>query len=507
MLNLAPESAARAAILLLPVLLSACGGGSSDQATSSTASVEATTPGTTPFIDMVKLAGTGLSSISAIRYIVSPKPGATAQPVTVTYTISALARRGYEVTSDGALTVPIFGLYSGYANTLTLQLGFRDGSVKTLPLTIESASYSDPTGIYAQPTILVKRDASSALGFNYFAIKSGDGTPVVIDTDGEIRWVGTGLSNSGASVFKNAGFIVGEPNSVNVSRLELDGTLSTGTVDDATFVNFHHNIDPGKVGSLAEFTTNVAGISNVATTAAEITASGHVLAKWDFAALISAYMSAHGDDPTQFVRSGVDWFHMNATAYDRRDNSLIASSRENFVIKVDYDTGEIIWILGDPTKYWYTFPSLRAKAITVQDGGLYPIGQHGISITRDGLLLLFNDGLGSLNQPIGAPAGASRNYSVVSGYSIDSARLTAREAWSFDYGHTIYSDICSSAYQSADGSTLITYATADNRTTARLVGLDMNKRVAFDFKYPSPVSCGTAWNSIPIPFESLYIDR
>ena len=43
----------------------------------------------------------------------------------------------------------------------------------------------------------------------------------------------------------------------------------------------------------------------------------------------------------------------------------MVSSRENFVMKLDYHTGNIIWILWDPSKYWYTFPSLRAKALTL----------------------------------------------------------------------------------------------------------------------------------------------
>src|SRR4029077_11527523 len=138
---------------------------------------------------------------------------------------------------------------------------------------------------------------------------------------------------------------------------------------------------------------------------------------WDLAAILSAYMVSRGDDASAFVRPGVDWFHSNSTAYDPSDDSIIVSSRENFVIKVDYNTGNIIWILGDPSKYWYTFPSLRAKALTLAPGGLYPIGQHAPSITSNGLLMLFNDGAGSFNQPAGAPAGDTRTYSTVSAYS------------------------------------------------------------------------------------------
>src|SRR5688572_28794485 len=98
----------------------------------------------------------------------------------------------------------------------------------------------------------------------------------------------------------------------------------------------------------------------------------------------------------------------------------------------------------------------------------YPIGQDAVSITHDGLLLLFNNGLGSLNQPAGAPAGESRSYSAVSAYAIDVASRSAQEAWRFDHGQSILSDFCSSAYESGAGaSVLVSYAVADGRTHAR----------------------------------------
>ena len=79
------------------------------------------------------------------------------------------------------------------------------------------------------------------------------------------------------------------------------------------------------------------------------------------------------------VRPPNDWFHTNSAIYDARDDSLIVSAREHFVMKIDYETGAIRWVLGDPTKYWYQFSSLRAKALTLDSGGLYPIGQHALS--------------------------------------------------------------------------------------------------------------------------------
>jgi hypothetical protein len=127
-----------------------------------------------------------------------------------------------------------------------------------------------------------------------------------------------------------------------------------------------------------------------------------------------------------------------------------------------------------------------------------------VSITSKGLVMVMNDGFGSASQPSGAPTGETRMYSAVSAYSIDAAANTATEVWHFDYGQTIYSDICGSAYEASDQSVLVNYAVADTRTHARLVGLDSQRNVVFDFQYPTNV-CTTSWNAEPIPLDNMQL--
>lgn len=406
--------------------------------------------GPSPFISFVRLTGYDVTNLAGIEFTIAPKPGSVSKPVDVWYSNSALVSRGY--VASGSVRLPVFGLYAGYANQVSLRLQYQDGSTQTLAVTIPTAAYVESQGLgepgYDKPTIFKKRDAGSALGFDFFVMKSAVGSPVVLDTDAEIRWSVPGISNATSSAFQDDEFIVGDASKPIVYRVRLDGTFTQSPLQSTTYTDFHHNIDPGKHGLFAEVDATSDGVMNVESTVAEITDNGSLLNHWDLAAILSAYMLSQGDDASAFVRPGVDWFHNNATTYDPSDDSVIVSSRENFVIKIDYRSGNIIWILGDPTKYWYTFPSLRAKALTLATGGLYPIGQHGVSITSDGLLMLFNDGEGSLNQPAGASAGESRTYSAVSAYSIDTGSMTAQEVWDFDYGQSIFSSFCSSAYES-----------------------------------------------------------
>ena len=104
---------------------------------------------------------------------------------------------------------------------------------------------------------------------------------------------------------------------------------------DMGVINMHHNIDPGKNG---------VSLSQIPTTYFESIImevdkdDGHVLKTFNMAHIISPAMIAGGDDPSQFVfrTDPTDWFHNNGAAYNRADDSLIVSSRENFVICLDY---------------------------------------------------------------------------------------------------------------------------------------------------------------------------
>jgi hypothetical protein len=434
-------------------------------------------------------------------------PNSVSQPVNVTWSRAALSGSGY-LKGNVLINLPVFGLYAGYQNQVSFQLAFVDGSVQQLQYQISTEPYTDPTGVYLNPTIVKARAPGSNLGFNFFILKSLLGSPVIVDTDGQVRWV-VPAGDTSASYFANGQFVTGSETSASVTLLQLDGTQSALPTDlpQPVLFSFTHNIDPGPSGLLAEFNgIDVLGDS-IDDIVAEISpfSSQPPIQTFDMAVILTAYMQNNGDNPSAFVRPGADWFHVNASTYDPSDNTVIISSRENFLIKVNYSTHDIVWILGDPTKYWYTFPSLRAKALTLDAGGDYPIGQHAVSITSEGYVMVFNDGLGSLNQPPGEPAGLSRTYSEVSAYSVNAATMKAQNVWNFNYGQSIYSPVCGSSYEAPGNTYLVDYATADNGAEARLVGLDANQNVVFDFQYASPSTCGAAWNAIPVPMENLQI--
>ena len=126
------------------------------------------------------------------------------------------------------VTVPVYGLYAGYQNQVSMEITRQSGEDPVrLEVDITTAAYTDPTGVYNQPDVLVKRSAGSSLGFSFIYVKSAFGltrsswTPMV-KFAGSLR----GLSSSFSSAFVGDAFIIGDSTKPIVYRLGLDGTFS-----------------------------------------------------------------------------------------------------------------------------------------------------------------------------------------------------------------------------------------------------------------------------------------
>lgn len=457
-------------------------------------SVSSVTPGGTPFISMVNLQGINASRFATATFVVKTKVGGTAVPISATYSKSYLVSRGY-YTGGSTVTIPVFGLYQDKLNSV--QITVKHGATSTINFTISTAAWGDSR--YLNPTKLQARNSSVALGFSYFMLKNWDVeySPTIMDVDGELRWVGNtpGYYPSQASLFHNGSIYYGS--GTTLLKQEVDGTFQVlkdyWESDNVTYVG-HHNYGLGKRGILLE----VDRTTDIESAILEVDMSGNVLSTFDFNQIVEDAMVEGGDDPSTFVRRDADWFHSNSATYWKAQNTLVVSSRENFVIAVDYETHKIKWILGDPTKYWYSFPSLRKYALNLASGTLPPIGQHSVSITARGELMLFDNGTQSFNQ-IDMP-GVNRSYAAPRRYQINLRTMTARMTWAYEHNQDIYSPICSSIYED-NGTYLINYASVNWGESIRLIALGKSDRVAFDYLLPG--GWGNGWNAQPIHLEKL----
>ena len=489
---------ARSLIIAAAVLTAFTHLASATQADDTTIRITSQAAGATPFISKVTLEVSDTTVLKSIQFKITPKPGSVTRPLSATYANSYLIDRGFENPQTGQIVLPVYGLYDGYNNTITLTYRFMDDSSKGATIRFTTTTFDDPCG-YKNPTILKARTNSRDLSYDYMLVKGSCSSfaPALIDTDGALRWVGTaGISGGSATFFDNAVYL---GHGYQLTRVDLDGAVTVvGDYSNLGIVNFHHNIDRGKVGIILDVDTTTYYNSG----AIEVDASGTVLKQWNMAQIIRAAMIAGGDDPDQFVYSTpTDWFHLNGVTYNRADDTLTFSSRENFLICIDYETNGIRWILGDPTKKWHQFPSLRNFALTLTSGSLPPIGQHSPSITYDQNLLVFDNGQGSVFQ---MPRGDQRSYAAPRKYRLDLNARTATEVWNFESNQSIPCPYCASVYEDAPLNYLIDYAFESPNgqdAFARLLGLNAAGETIFSYRYPT-YSCSKAYRALPIHLEN-----
>jgi arylsulfate sulfotransferase len=457
--------------------------------------------GPTPFISFVQTQVSDVANFRFSQFWIQPKTGSATRAIRARYARAYLEAPGYFNPQTGELTIPVFGLYAGRSNRVVINLGFatRFRQNTRFAVTITTPPYDG--GTYSNPTVVQPRLPGTTLSYDFILLKNyaDPVTPIIIDTDAEIRWVGTaGVGAQNSMLFDNAFYVT---SGTSLLRTEFDGVTSpVANYSGIGVTGFHHNIDPGREGMILDVDT----VDQIESVNIEVDAAGNVLRIWNFADIISAAMIAEGDDPSEFVYPApTDWFHNNACAYRSSDNSLIVSSRENFVIAVDYDSGAIKWILGDSTKHWYEFESLRAFALTLAPDTLPPIGEHAVSITRDDQLLLFDNGTGSNFQQ---PPGETRDYSAPRKYHIDLAAFEATETWHYYPDPSVYSPFCSSVYEDASNNYLIDYTLGGPFVYTGIVGLNASGNVAFNYQYEELAFCGTAWNAIQIHWEDVRLE-
>lgn len=136
----------------------------------------------------------------------------------------------------------------------------------------------------------------------------------------------------------------------------------------------------------------------------------------------------------------LDWTHGNGLEYDPRDDSVIINLRiQDALIKIDRKSGEIVWILGEPTGW---SEKLQKKL-------LKPVGQpfewhyhaHNPRLTESGTIVLFDNGKYRA-RPFLEFLAPEDTYSRTVEYEVDEKKMTVRQVWaSYD---SVTDDNCNS---------------------------------------------------------------
>ncbi|HYF45691.1 MAG TPA: arylsulfotransferase family protein, partial [Acidimicrobiales bacterium] len=175
------------------------------------------------------------------------------------------------------------------------------------------------------------------------------------------------------------------------------------------------------------------GTMREATMVQEVNAAGEVVLNW----------SSWPDVPLSDNLSGnlVDYSHGNSIDIMNDGNLLISLRGTSSVVKVNRQTGDLMWTLGG-----------KSSDFDIDDPLGSFCGQHTAYELPNGNILMFDN---AVDCP---PNGADRSESRAVEYAIDEQAMTAEVAWSHSQG--IFGFATGSTQRLANGNTLIAWGTS-----------------------------------------------
>ena len=329
----------------------------------------------------------------------------------------------YEYTFDEGTEhyLPIYGLYPDRDNTVVVEYG----DVRQ-EFTITTEALPDdfilPTSVDAD-----KDELSNDL---YFFTPSSGGYTCAYDVNGDVRWYLTINSIWEVNRLDNGHLMLSTERLVNspyymTGLYEMD-MLGKIYKEYSLPGGYHHDYYEMPNGNLLvasdDFTSGDGTVEDYIVELDRET--GEVVKTFDLKDILNM------EDGKSENWIEYDWFHNNSVWYDEETNSITLSGRhQDAVININYDSGELNWIIGDPTnwseeyqKYFFT---------PVGDDFEWQWSQHAAMITPEGYVFIFDNGNNkSKNEDEYVPAEDSYSRGVM--YKIDTDKMTIEQV--FEYG-------------------------------------------------------------------------
>ena len=234
------------------------------------------------------------------------------------------------------------------------------------------------------------------------------------------------------------------------------GNFLSLSVESRQYDNYRTSLkDP----SAPTETTNVVGDVVI-----EFRPDGSIRKQWSLLDMLDPYRLGYDSLNTYwdqfFLKKTRDWSHSNAVIHDKRDNSIIVTSRhQDATIKFRRKNGELRWILG-PHENWNMekFGKYLLKPVNNRKY-FFPYHAHAPMIMPNGNLLIYDNG-NNRAAPFEPWLPVEENFSRVVEYAIDEETMEVELVW--EYGQFVDNPIYSGALGDADylpktGNVLITH--------------------------------------------------
>ena len=333
--------------------------------------------------------------------------------------------------------LPIVGLYQNYNNTIEVT-PYR-GETRTFHIEVgnvapEIVNYCDTTPEYFQDNIMILTPSGlfSACGFDYA---------------GDIRWHLTIPCVFEYKRMRNGNLMIGTDRLLKMPYY-MSGLYEMSPVGKIYKEyripgGYHHDQFEMEDGNLLVLTEDLNSETVEDMCILLDRETGEILRTWDYKDFL---------DPTKVAHSGSwteeDWFHNNAVWYDENTNSLTFSGRHiDSMCNIDYDTGKLNWIVGDPEMWPEEYQKYFFKP--VGDGEFdWQYEQHANVILPDGDVMCFDNGHFRSKNPANRILNKD-NFSRGVRYKINTDTMEIEQVWQFgkERGQDFYSQyICNVEY-------------------------------------------------------------
>ena len=326
--------------------------------------------------------------------------------------------------------LPIYGLYADTSNEVIISYGDveKKVAIKTEAL---PEDFIMPTRVEAQKSKLDNE-------LDFFS-PSSSGYTCAYDVNGDVRWYLTINALWDINRLDNGHLMVSTERLVNspyymsgLYEMDLLGKIYT---EFSLEGGYHHDYFELPSGNLLvasnDFNNDDGTVEDVIVELDRNT--GKIVKTWDLKDILNME-DGKSENWTQY-----DWFHNNSVWYDEATNSITLSGRhQDAVINIDYETGELNWIIGDPTnwseeyqKYFFT---------PVGDDFEWQWSQHAAMITPEGYVFILDNGNNkSKIEEEYVPAEDSYTRGVM--YKIDTDKMTIEQIWEYgkERGSEFYS--------------------------------------------------------------------
>lgn len=320
--------------------------------------------------------------------------------------------------------LPIYGLYADYQNKVIIEYEEEGETVKK---EFQIKTEKLPENMPLPTSISHKKEKLT--NDLYFYTPSSIGYTCAYDVNGDVRWYLSNYAIWKIDRLENGHLLVSTERLVNspyymtgLYEIDLLGKVYTEFSLEGGYHHDYYEMENGNLLVASDDFNNEDG--TVEDYIVELDRkTGKIVKRFDLKDVLKME-EGKSENWTSY-----DWFHNNAVWYDKKTNSITLSGRhQDAVVNIDYDSGELNWILGDSTSWSDEYQKYFFKPIG--DNFEWQWSQHAAMITPEGYVFLLDNGNNkSKIKEEYVPAEESYTRGVM--YKIDTKNMTIEQVWEY----------------------------------------------------------------------------